>query len=274
MEKEGLNGKIRRMERKNLRIIKNKELAENFFWMEIENGFSEEFFPGQFIYIKIPPFFLRRPFSVAKMEREKLCILYQIKGKGTETLSKKRDGEYLDIIGPLGNGFPFKEKWKKVYLVGGGTGIAPLIFLSENLRKKCDDVVFFYGARNKKLIFKSILPENIEIVFSTEDGSFGYKGKITEVLINRLDKDIPDVVFSAGPEGMLKEIGVISKKYRIPCYVSVERRMGCGMGLCYGCVIKVKKGKGWEYVRVCKEGPVFNVEDIIWEDEQVEYQSR
>ena len=159
----------------------------------------------------------------------------------------------------MGNGFPFTEKWKKVYLVGGGTGIAPLIFLSERLRREGKEVLFFYGAKKERLLFKSVLPKNVTVVFSTEDGSFGYRGKITQLLLNRLKKEIPDVIFSAGPEGMLKEIGRISRKYKIPCYVSVEKRMGCGMGLCYGCVIKVRRDRCWEYVRVCKEGPVFNL---------------
>ncbi|MGC8976928.1 MAG: dihydroorotate dehydrogenase electron transfer subunit [Candidatus Ratteibacteria bacterium] len=242
------------------KILKNKNLAENYFLLELENKFNEEFNPGNFVHIKIENNFLRRPFSVLDYNKKSIKIVYKVVGEGTEKLSKKNKNENLDILGPLGNSFPIFEN-KKVALVGGGVGIAPLIFLSKKLKRYKNEICFFYGERTKKLFLFEILPTGIYYIFSTDDGSFGKNGNIFDVFKD-FNEDF-DVIYSSGPEELLKKISFFSEKR--PVYISLENYMACGMGLCYGCVVKVKNKNGWEYKRVCKDGPIFNAEEIIWE---------
>lgn len=247
------------MERKLCEILRNEKISENYYLLEFGNEFNKVFLPGNFVHIKIENNFLRRPFSVAIFRRKSIKIIYKVVGKGTEKLSKKNKGEILDIIGPCGNSFPiFKNK--RIAIVGGGTGIAPLIFLSEELKKCKNEIYFFYGARSKNLIFFNLLPFGINYIFSTDDGSFGKKGNIFDVFKKY---DGFDLIYGAGPEELLKKISQYDKN--IPVYISVERYMACGMGLCYGCVIKVKENGKEEYKRVCKDGPVFDGRNIIWE---------
>lgn len=248
------------MKREICKILKNKNLRENYFYLEFENRFNQNFKPGNFVHIKIENNFLRRPFSVSDYNKKSIGIIYKVVGEGTEKLSKKNKNEYLDVFGPLGNSFPISKN-KKISIVGGGTGIAPLVFLSKILKKYNNEIYFFYGERNKRLILFEILPFGINYIFSTDDGSFGEKGNIFDVF--KKFKNSFDIIYSAGPEELLRKISVFSEK--IPVYVSVENYMACGMGLCYGCVIKVKNKNNLEYKRVCKDGPVFNAKEIIWE---------
>ncbi|MCM8760504.1 MAG: dihydroorotate dehydrogenase electron transfer subunit [Candidatus Omnitrophica bacterium] len=254
------------MEAKRFKIRKNIYLTEKLYLLELEGNFNQIPMPGQFVHIKIEPFFLRRPFSIAGYKDNSFKIFYRIVGRATELLARKKEGEILDVIGPSGNGFSVNKKWKKVYLAGGGTGIAPLLFFAEILTQKNSDITFFYGARNSECIPFGILPYGVSYVFSTDDGSYGYKGLVGNILKRYIRKDgVPDVIYSAGPYEMLREIAKISKRYKVVAFVSLENRMACGVGICYGCVTKIKGKDGWEYKRVCKDGPVFNAEEVLWE---------
>ena len=252
------------MENKICKIIKNEKLENIHYLLEFENNFKEDFSPGNFVHIKIENNFLRRPFSVCKFSKNSIIIIYKVVGEGTEKLSKKKKGEYIDVLAPCGNSFPiFKNK--KIAIIGGGTGVAPLIFLAEKLKEYKNKIDFFYGVKNKKLIFFNILPTGINYIFSTEDGSFGKKGLILDVFENFLKdtKEIYDIIYASGPKELLKNISIFSNK--IPIFVSLESYMACGMGLCFGCVVKVKQNSDWIYKRVCKDGPVFNVREVIWD---------
>ena len=254
------------MEAKKFIIKKNLYLTDKLFLLELEGTFSQKPHPGQFIHIKIEPFFLRRPFSIAGYKEGFLKVLYRTTGRATDVLKAKKEGEVLDIIGPLGRGFPVKNSQKNVYLVGGGTGIAPLLFLSEELLKNNLHTTFFYGAKTTKEIVFNILPYGVSYIFSTDDGSYGNKGVVSKVMERYIKKgEIPDVIYAGGPYEMLKKIAEISEKWNIPAFVSMENRMACGTGICYGCVTKIKSKKGWEYKRVCKDGPVFNSKEVLWE---------
>ena len=248
------------MENKICKIKINEKLEDVHYLMEFENNFKENFLPGNFVHIKIENNFLRRPFSVCKVDKNSIIIIYKVVGEGTEKLSKKKKNEYIDVIAPCGNSFPlFKNK--KIAIIGGGTGIAPLIFLSEKLKNNRNEIDFFYGVKNKKFIFFNILPIRINFIFATEDGSFGKKGDIFDVFKNF--KDNYDLIYASGPKELLKKVSSFSEK--IPVYISLENYMACGMGLCYGCVVKIKQGNDWTYKRVCKDGPVFNAKEIIWD---------
>ncbi|MCX8082443.1 MAG: dihydroorotate dehydrogenase electron transfer subunit [bacterium] len=254
------------MEAKKFIIKDNLFLTEKLYLLELEGNFNKVPVPGQFVHIKIEPFFLRRPFSIAGYSKNYLKIVYKVVGRATEVLSRKQNGELLDVIGPLGNGFPVNKKWKNIYLAGGGTGIAPLLFLTEALLQQNCSITFFYGARTSECIAFNILPYKVNYVFSTDDGSYGEKGLLGDILEKHIEKDgSPDVIYGGGPYGLLKDIARISQEYETPAFVSMENRMACGVGICYGCVTKIKGKNGWEYKRVCKDGPVFNVKEVVWE---------
>ncbi|NLG12091.1 MAG: dihydroorotate dehydrogenase electron transfer subunit [Elusimicrobia bacterium] len=255
------------MEAKSFQIKKNIHLTEKLHLLELEGSFLQSPVPGQFIHIKIDPFFLRRPFSIAGYNDNTLKILYRVVGRATEVLSEKEAGDSLNVIGPLGNGFPVNNNYKSIFLVGGGTGIAPLLFLTDTLIRKNLNISFFYGARTSECIAFHLLPYGVDYIFSTNDGSYGYKGLIGEVMQQHIKKNgKPDIIYGGGPYQMLKQLAKISAKHKTPAFVSLENRMACGTGICYGCVTKIKDKTGWEYKRVCKDGPVFNTEEVIWEN--------
>lgn len=257
-------------------LISNKRIKENYFRATLKAGaIAKDALPGQFVNIKvgetIEPL-LRRPFSIHRIKGSNIEILYEVVGKGTEILSQKESGEYLDIIGPLGNGFdlqiPNPESQAPI-LAAGGMGVAPLTFLAENLVRSSKFVVhskpvILLGAKTKKQIlceeeFRK-LGCNVEI--ATDDGSRGFKGKVTDLLrhlVSTIDYR-PSTIYACGPRPMLKEITRISQRCDILAQISLEEHMACGIGACLGCVVKTTQG----YERVCKEGPVFNADEIIW----------
>lgn len=223
--------------------------------------------PGQFLMVKTPSpeTLLRRPFSVFNRESKIVEILFQICGKGTLSLSKVKEGENLRVLGPLGNGFQF-ERSGYYLLVGGGRGIAPLFFLSKIFLKEKIKFKVLYGGKSVSDLaaldyFKK---EKIEPVLTTEDGSAGIKGLVTAPLPNILISEKISMIYACGPGGMMKEVFHIAKKFSIPTQFSLEERMACGFGACWGCVARVKVEGKEEWVKICKEGPVFNGEEIVW----------
>lgn len=257
------------METRHLEILKNTRLAHDHYWLELANTFRQHVRPGQFVNISLSPaLLLRRPFSVARITSRSLGILFKIRGRGTELLGQKKAGETLDVLGPLGTPFPLLPEWRTVWLVGGGTGIAPLLALAEEIIGKKKEAAIFYGSRTEKLLFPALVPKGKRLIFfATEDGTKGYQGKITGLVETEMRKARrPDAVFAGGPVEMLKEIAGMTGRFKIPAYVSMENRMACGTGVCLGCVTRVKENKGWKYQRVCKDGPVFPAEKIVWEE--------
>ncbi len=253
------------MEAKNLKIESVTRITEYLYSLKLEGSFISPPAPGQFLHIKIDDhLFLRRPFSIAGYKDTTITLIVQVVGEGTRLLCGKKRGDLLNVIGPLGRGFHVNKNWKNIFLVGGGTGIAPLVFLADRLSDR--NITFFYGARNIEHIAFNLLPYNVNYVFATDDGSYGHKEFISKSVAGFLKKnERPDVIYGGGPHGLLKKIGHLSEKHNTPAFVSMENRMACGIGLCYGCVIKIKSGSGWEYKRVCKDGPVFSTKEIIWE---------
>lgn len=223
--------------------------------------------PGQFLMVKSPSpeILLRRPFSVFNNEGKIVEILFQICGKGTLSLSKVKEGENLRVLGPLGNGFQFERSGYNL-LIGGGRGIAPLFFLSKIfLREKIKFKVLYGGKSVSDLpaldYFKK---EQIEPFLTTEDGSAGIKGLVTAPLPEILVSGKISRIYACGPVGMMKEVFQIAKKFSIPSQFSLEERMACGFGACWGCVARIKGEGKEEWVKICKEGPVFDGEKIVW----------
>ncbi|MCM8792361.1 MAG: dihydroorotate dehydrogenase electron transfer subunit [Candidatus Omnitrophica bacterium] len=259
------------------KLIYNKKIKNNYFCCALfVEKLAYSAYPGQFLQIKIDngytPF-LRRPFSIHRLKGKNIEILYEVVGKGTEILSKKKPGEYLDVIGPLGNGFNLNIPYSVAgisILVGGGIGVAPLLFLAERLVHNRQSKVHrgpcvLIGAKNKRelLCEKEFQDLGCEVRISTDDGSKGFKGKVTDLLkvfLQKTNQRQGRMIYACGPRPMLKEIAVISQKYSIPAEVCLEEHMACGIGVCLGCVVNTKRG----YKRVCKDGPVFKTEEIIW----------
>lgn len=225
--------------------------------------------PGQFAMFRVGETsdpLLRRPFSIHKKNPDKTIeILYKIVGKGTRFLSTLVKGCEIDVIGPLGNGFKIDKRIKSHILVAGGIGIAPLLFLAHELaRDKNNMMLLFIGARNKEdiLCIQDFKKLNAKINISTEDGSLGKQGLIS-ILFELFLADLNGqkiAVYSCGPNNMLREIHRLAAAKGLPCQVSLEARMGCGIGACLGCAVEGKEG----YEKVCIDGPVFDAGEIVW----------
>jgi len=223
--------------------------------------------PGQFFMLSInsrtDPL-LRRPFSLFRWLGGDLQLIYRIVGKATMILKDKKPGAILDVIGPLGNGFPMINGEEKAILIGGGLGVVPLFALAEKIKDKRP--VFFLGAKTKKelLCIAELRSIGIKPIIATDDGSLGQKGVITDVVKGFLTCHSSLVarhcLYACGPKPMLRELSSISVKYGLRGYIALEENMACGIGACLSCVVNTKDG----YKRVCKEGPVFPIEEIVW----------
>jgi len=256
-----------------VRILSNKKLKSNYWSLEFESGIlAKNSRPGQFVEIKVndglDPL-LRRPISIHSVSGAKIRVIYEVVGKGTQILSGRNPGDLLDILGPLGNGFEYspianKSAKRKIFLVAGGMGVAPLVFLAEKI--KLDRPLVLIGARSKEQIlcareFKEL---GCEVTTATDDGSLGFKGRVTELLSELLIKNQQiskaGNIYACGPQPMLKAVAQIACKNNIASQLSLERHMACGFGACLGCVVSTKDG----YKRVCKDGPVFSGKELTW----------
>ena len=223
--------------------------------------------PGNFFMISVDrgldPL-LKRPFSIHRWLDGDFQLLYRVTGRGTAILSKKKNGDVLEGIGPLGKGFPVKAGSRKIILVAGGLGIAPVFNLAEHTAK--NKPLFFYGVRTKReaLCLDGVRSLGIDPFLSSDDGTLGARGTVVSNLKKYLKNHSASasriVLYSCGPEAMLRALSLFAKDFGAKGYVALEQNMACGIGTCLGCVVQTKKG----YKRVCKEGPVFPMEEIIW----------
>lgn len=241
-------------------ILTNAEVAEKIFRLEVfapEIALMSE--PGQFVEIKLSDeFTLRRPFGIASTKDGIVKIFYRVVGKGTKFLSEKKVGEKLNILGALGNGFNTKI-YGKILLVGGGMGLAPLLSAAEKL----DEVDVLIGGKNKSeaiLWYKEFRPEVKNFFVTTDDGSLGRKGFVTDLLTSVLSTEDYSAVYTCGPEIMMREVAFESMARDLYCEVSFERRMACGLGACLSCSIDTAHGRK----KVCKDGPVFDANEVFF----------
>ncbi len=259
--------------------------------------------PGQFIMLRIndriDPL-LRRPFGVYKIigtgrKKNGIEIIYKVVGKGTGLMTNLKPGDTVDLLGPLGNGFPNSlsspfakpnllsspfakggQRGLKIIMVAGGIGIAPFYFLAKSYQQSPISLKLLFGGRGKDDLpgledFKKL---RIDMAISTQDGSVGKKGLVTELLKKEITKKGDCVVYACGPKGMLKAVAQMAADVNTPCYVSLDNTMACGMGACLGCAVKVQgqgaRGKEKQnsqlYKMACKDGPVFDAKEIAWEE--------
>jgi dihydroorotate dehydrogenase electron transfer subunit len=257
------------------RII-SKENWGDYFLISLESpDIASHAKPGQFIMVRIDPQpypLLRRPFSIHSRDGATIQIFFQITGAGTSLLSQKKQNDFLDLLGPLGKGFTegSQLQGKEPVAIGGGRGIAPLFFLAQELRIHNSSLKIFYGGKTiQDLPLKERFErESFELFCSTDDGSFGYKGLVSDYFKDEINKINPGHLFACGPEPMMEKIAQTAKKKNIPAEFSLESVMGCGFGACWGCVKKIKKENKAEWIKICENGPVFRSEEIVWEDRE------
>ena len=248
-------------------IVSQERIGDQIFsmWLQTEK-IAEAACPGQFVslYTKDGSKLLPRPISICETEKEKgqLRIVYRVTGEhtGTELFSRMEEGETVDILGPLGNGFPLEAgEGKRVLLAGGGIGVPPMLELAKQLKA---EKLLVMGYRDKRFLEKE-LQENGTLFVSTEDGSFGVRGNVLDVI--REKQLEADVIYACGPLPMLRALKTYAQEKEIPCYISLEERMACGIGACLGCVCKTKEIDAHSHVhnaRICKDGPVFLASEV------------
>ena len=227
--------------------------------------------PGQFVHLRVPHLdsaVLRRPFSVYQADHSTLSILYKDVGRGTAAMKTLRDGEIVSLLGPLGRGFPPPTKDKYPVLVAGGYGMAALYLVAKNAPVKG---TAFFGGRTAPdiLCVDEFTAMGWTVLSSTEDGSLGIKGLVTDALEPWLKQELKNRTpefFACGPNGMLKAVGDRTLQGNWTAWLSMDNKMGCGVGACLTCVQKIKTPDGgWTWERVCREGPVFECREIVWE---------
>jgi dihydroorotate dehydrogenase electron transfer subunit len=225
--------------------------------------------PGQFAHVRVLPLkdaLLRRPFSIFQVEGATFSILYKTVGKGTEVLSRMQAGAELGVIAPLGHGFTVPKRGGETpLLVAGGYGMAAMHLLAQRSPQK--GIVFVGGRRRVDILCeKEFAALGWDVRVTTEDGSHGKKGLVTQLLLAELKRRVKGrKLFACGPTGLLKAIGKIAEELKVPAELSMDEHMCCGVGVCLACVIPVKTHDGWEYQRTCTEGPVFDSRQVVWE---------
>ncbi len=243
-------------------IIRQEEISYGIYsmWLKTDK-IAGNAKPGQFIsiYCHEGSRLLPRPISICEIDRadQALRIVYRVQGKGTEEFSRMRTGGSVDIVGPLGNGFPLKEK--KAFLIGGGIGIPPMLQLAKELKCEKQMILGYQDSLFLQEEFKRLGNPYV----ATEDGSYGTEGNVMDAIReNGLDAEI---IYACGPMPMLRAVKAYAREKNMECWVSLEERMACGIGACLGCVCKSKERDGHTNVnskRICKEGPVFRAEEV------------
>lgn len=226
-----------------------------------------EILPGQFVEVRVdnsPYTFLRRPISVNFVDRtaNQLWLLIQTIGEGTKRMGALEASDKVNVLYPLGNGFTMpQDAGNKVLLIGGGVGIAPLLYFGAELQRLgCQEVSFLLGVRTgKDLLMLEQFAQFGTVYMTTEDGTMGDKGFVTQHSV--LSQQTFDNIYCCGPKPMMVSVAKYAKTHDIPCEVSLENKMACGLGACLCCVEETKEGN----VCVCKEGPVFNIDDLLWQ---------
>ncbi|RZI50785.1 dihydroorotate dehydrogenase electron transfer subunit [Aeribacillus pallidus] len=252
-----------------MEIISNRPIAKNIYKMELKGELVQRITrPGQFVQIKVDDSFdllLRRPISIAEYNAEKntMTLIYRAEGAGTKRLSRKKASELVDVFGPLGNGFPVEETKEKALLVGGGIGVPPLYELSKQLVQNGVEVVHVLGFSTKAAVFyEQEFKELGDTFVATVDGTFGAKGTVMDIINDQ--RFTFETLYTCGPTPMLKAIEEAFPHKKV--FLSLEERMGCGIGACFACVRRTKTDANDSgYKKICTDGPVFRIGEVMLE---------
>lgn len=220
---------------------------------------------GQFVHIRTGNFTLRRPVSICGIDRAKgtLRIVFEIRGEGTAEISRLNEGDFIDMLAPLGHGFTVNPDYKKVVLIGGGIGTPPMLPLAETYGKNATVITGFRSA-DAVILQEDFRKTGAETILCTDDGSLGIHGFVTQPFAEIAAKGDVEAVYACGPMPMLKGISNICRENNIFCEISLEERMACGIGACLGCACRTVKNDEEYFSHVCKDGPVFNAEEVLW----------
>lgn len=236
------------------KVESNEKIAKSVYKMVLSGDTSAITRPGQFINIKVPDKYLRRPISVCDFDAETVTVIYKVVGEGTKIMSEMEKGISLDVLTGLGNGFDAGKSGDRPLLIGGGVGVPPLYNLAKKLKDEGKTVTVILGFNTSDEVFLKEEFEKIATVYlTTADGSEGQKGFVTDAM----DGIDYDYIYTCGPQAMLR---AVYDKSKTGGQFSFEERMGCGFGACMGCSCKTKYGAK----RICKDGPVLEKEEIIW----------
>jgi len=256
-------------------VLYNLEIVPGYFRMGLacQPGYAAST-PGQFVMLRFPDQIaplLRRPFSIHRLVRQGnsvtgIEILYKVVGEGTRNFSRCSTGDRLDMIGPLGRGFSISENHRNIFMAAGGIGVAPMLFLMEFLMQKNydpKDATLFLGGRSKAdlLCTETFTDFGVTVCTTTDDGSEGDQCFVTHPLEEAVGKMPPDIVYACGPMDMLKCVIEMAEGNGVPCQVSIETAMACGIGACLGCAVEQRETSG-KYLHACLDGPVFDTEKI------------
>ncbi|MDO4575558.1 MAG: dihydroorotate dehydrogenase electron transfer subunit [Planctomycetia bacterium] len=258
------------------RIVENRRVAQDLWSVRFEAP-AEEIYtpkPGQFVMLRVPGCrapLLGRPLAIYRVVEPTWQVVYAVVGEGTRLLARQLPGMAIEFWGPLGNGFPIDETCQNPVLVAGGIGQTPLYLLAQAFlnRPGVEKVTLLLGCRDKAHLacvedFQALSPDRLELRIATDDGSMGHPGFVTDLLSDAI-REAPHL-YTCGPLPMLKKVAAFAVSRGIPCHVSLETPMACGMGICFTCVTKCKADtpQGWDYCRTCTEGPVFDAEKILF----------
>lgn len=243
-------------------ILEKHKVTDDIYDVTVDAGdLAQIARPGQFAQIYVPGKTLRRPISICGINTQKstLRFVFQVRGEGTAILAGFQPGDSLNLLAPLGNGFDLGDTSRHALFVGGGIGVPPLLAAAVPFGK---NAVLAAGFRGKESI---ILKDDFEasgckVLIATDDGSYGHHGLVTE-LLGGLEYD---VIFACGPKPMLRAVCRLAEERGVPCLVSLEERMACGIGACLGCAVKLRGESGEYYGHVCKDGPVFDSRRVVW----------
>ena len=247
------------------KLISKNEIANGIFDFVIESSeIAKEAQCGQFLHINCgSETFLRRPISICDAYEDKVRFIFQVKGEGTKALAKVEVGDFIDVTGPLGHGFEIKDNFKKSVIIGGGIGVFPLYMLAKKIKS---DV--FLGFRNKDLVMMEEEFDKVSdlVIVGTDDGSYGYDGYIANAMEHYISNNKCDIIYACGPTPMLRAVKKIAEEKGVLCQLSLEQRMGCGIGACLVCSCETNYKGTDKYMRVCKNGPVFYSTEVTLND--------
>ncbi len=267
-------------------VLENVRLARDTYRIRLQAPpLAQAIRPGQFLMIRLlggsDPL-LGRPFALydtaldAHGQPFAVDVVYLVVGKATRLLAGLRAGDRVEVWGPLGNGFPDLDGLDHVALVAGGIGQTPFLAHARELlggrgyggrpaRRVCQRVSIYYGVRSADLAagVEDFRATGAAVHLATDDGSLGFRGFVTQLLAQH---GPPQHLVGCGPEPMLRALAALARRWGVPCHLSLETPMACGIGICFSCVTKVRAGDGWDYRRVCVEGPVFDSASLVWED--------
>lgn len=247
-----------------------RQLSGDIYKMTVKSEYvASNALPGQFVNIKCGDMdaLLRRPISICDIDKAKntFDIVFQVKGRGTQLLCSKCQGE-ADILAPLGKPFDISGQYKNICAVGGGIGTFPLLYLLKSSNASVKTALLGFRSKSAIVLEDEFRAAATKAGIATDDGSYGRKAFVTDLLEQQIGEQKPDIIYTCGPNVMMRKVAAIAEKNNIPCQVSMEQRMGCGIGACLVCACKTKRdGDDWGYSHVCKDGPVFWSTEVCWE---------